>query len=121
MPLSISTGCKSLLDGSVVHEDRTEWSTDFWQQWIFIVEGVLTVIVATTAYFLIPGHMESVKWLSDSEIEIMRYRITHDGDLKVPMDDTFRWQYVRAGLLDWKLYINFAQYITCLAMVCKYF
>ncbi len=41
----------------------------------------------------------------------MNDRLHYDGDLAVPMDDTFKWEYVRSALLDWKTWIALFSYI----------
>lgn len=83
-------------------------------QWIFILEGVLTSLVAIGSYFMIPASPETCHWLTHDERMTMKYKIEHDGNLRVPMDDAFHWDYVIAGLTDWKLYINFFQYFCTL-------
>jgi MFS family permease len=79
-------------------------------QWIFIMEGILTAIVAIGAYFLIPNNPQAAHWLKPEERQIMAWRIAHDGDLRVPMDDEFKWVYVVQALTDWKLYLNLVTY-----------
>lgn len=83
-------------------------------QWIFIIEGIITVAVAVGAYFCIPKDPESAHWLTHDERMTMKYRIDHDGDLRVPMDDSYKTEYVVAALTDWKLYVNFIQYFCTL-------
>lgn len=80
-------------------------------QWIFIVEGVLTVAVAFAAYFFIPNIPSQAHWLTPDEQKIMKYKIDHDGDVAVPFDDEFDWKYVRRGLGEWKLWLNLLQYL----------
>lgn len=88
------------------------------QQWIFIVEGALTILLAVAAFFLIPGSIEATSWLTSQEKQVVQHYIAHDGNLRIPMDDSFDWDYVKAAFLDWKLYTNLGQYFTCLATVC---
>ncbi len=40
----------------------------------------------------------------------MNDRMHYDGDLAVPMDDSFKWAYVRAALLDWKTWLALFSY-----------
>ncbi|ORY78227.1 major facilitator superfamily domain-containing protein [Protomyces lactucae-debilis] len=79
-------------------------------EWIFIMEGLITFAVAILGYFLIPESPSKVKWLNQEERDVMSWRIAHDGDLRVPMDDSFRWAYVGDALTDWKLWLNLITY-----------
>lgn len=80
-------------------------------QWIFIVEGLLTVAVAFGAYFFIPNVPSQAHWLTPDEQKIMKYKIDHDGDTVVPYDNSFQWKYVQRGFTEWKLWLNLLQYL----------
>lgn len=80
-------------------------------QWIFIVEGALTVAVAIGAYFFIPNIPSQAHWLTPEEQKIMKYKIEHDGATAVPFDDSFQWKYVRRAFGEWKLHLNLLQYL----------
>lgn len=47
-------------------------------RWIFILEGILTCLVAVLLYFCIPGFPEDAKWLTTDEREYIRARIAFD-------------------------------------------
>ncbi|GIJ90279.1 hypothetical protein Asppvi_009233 [Aspergillus pseudoviridinutans] len=36
-------------------------------RWVFIIEGVITCLVAMTCFFIVPGFPEDAKWLSEQE------------------------------------------------------
>ncbi|BFZ55001.1 hypothetical protein PYCC9005_002039 [Savitreella phatthalungensis] len=84
-------------------------------RWIFVIEGLLTVVVAFAAYFFIPHSPQRSLWLSEEDKRVLQYKMDHDGGHPVPFDDSFQWKYVRRGVLDWKLWINFVIYVTMLA------
>jgi len=47
-------------------------------RWIFLLEGLLTCIVALVFFFLIPSFPEDAKWLTDSEREYVKARLQVD-------------------------------------------
>ncbi len=47
-------------------------------RWIFILEGVLTCVVAFAFFFLIPSFPEDAKWLSTEEREYVKARLQAD-------------------------------------------
>ena len=50
-------------------------------RWIFILEGLLTAVLALISFFLIPDFPEDVKWLTAEEKLYMQERLLsrHDG------------------------------------------
>lgn len=81
--------------------------------WIFFVEGILTVIVGVSSYFILFSSIPEAKFLTKDEQDFMQNRITYDSTA-IPMDDTYKWQYVQAGLLDWKPWLSIISYICCI-------
>ncbi len=51
-------------------------------RWIFILEGLLTVIVAVAAYFLMPDYPDTAKFLTPREREFVQWRLDHDNNFK---------------------------------------
>lgn len=47
-------------------------------RWIFILEGVLTCVVAIAWYFLLPDFPEDVKWLNEEEREFIKAKLAQD-------------------------------------------
>ncbi|KAL8952423.1 MAG: hypothetical protein Q9222_001658 [Ikaeria aurantiellina] len=47
-------------------------------RWIFILEGVLTAVVAILFYFIIPDFPENAKWLTEEERTYVRARLRAD-------------------------------------------
>ncbi|MCJ1242665.1 hypothetical protein MMC14_010674 [Varicellaria rhodocarpa] len=47
-------------------------------RWIFILEGVLTCLVAMIFFFLIPGFPEEAKWLTQDERAYIKARLQQD-------------------------------------------
>lgn len=50
-------------------------------QWIFILEGIVTVVVGAFAYFFIHNGPEEVKWLTEREREYVKYLLAYDGNM----------------------------------------
>ncbi|KAM3076042.1 High-affinity nicotinic acid transporter [Clarireedia jacksonii] len=47
-------------------------------RWIFILEGVLTCVIALTFFFLIPSFPEDAKWLTPEERQYVKARLQAD-------------------------------------------
>lgn len=72
-------------------------------RWIFILEGLLTLAVAFSSYFLILDFPEDAKWLSEDERRFMQARL-------LTVDDKVEPVSTKAGLLtyfaDYKSYLG---------------
>ncbi|THC97035.1 hypothetical protein EYZ11_003478 [Aspergillus tanneri] len=90
-------------------------------RWIFILEGLLTVIVAVIAPFAIYDSPETATFLTEEEkryvIHSVRYQASagHDTGALVQEETKFRLRYVIDALLDWQIYVALIMYwgITC--------
>ncbi|PPQ85045.1 hypothetical protein CVT24_010230 [Panaeolus cyanescens] len=71
---------------------RTGW------EWIFILEGILTVFIASLAYFVVPTWSHKAKFLTPSEKERLFKRLNADSD--AALIEKFEWVYVRQALTD---------------------
>jgi len=47
-------------------------------RWLFIIEGVLTVVIAVLAMTVLPDYPNSTRWLSETEIYIAQKRLVDD-------------------------------------------
>lgn len=47
-------------------------------RWVFIIEGVLTCVVAIVWFFLLPDFPEDVKWLNEEERAYLRAKLAKD-------------------------------------------
>jgi sugar phosphate permease len=47
-------------------------------RWVFIIEGVLTSVVALILFFFIADFPEDVKWLNEEERTFMRAKLAKD-------------------------------------------
>jgi len=72
-------------------------------RWIFILEGLLTIVVAFGAYFFIHNYPDTAPFLTDSERSFIHYRLKTDSD--ATNDEEFAWKNVKAALTDYKCWL----------------
>jgi len=79
-------------------------------RWIFILEGVLTIVVSSALFFLVSDFPEDAKFLTPEEREFVRARLRADvGD---PMaDKKMTWRDVLGVFRDWKILIGGFMYL----------
>jgi MFS family permease len=75
---------------------------DGWR-WIFILEGLLTVVVSAASYFFVQNYPASANFLTDSERDLVQRRLKEDSD--ATEDEKFNWHNVRAAVTDVKCYL----------------
>jgi sugar phosphate permease len=85
-------------------------------RWIFILEGILTVVVAIAAFFLLHDFPETASFLTPEERAWATHRLRYQGSAKsgsgrkVAESEHFKWKYVRDALTDWQLYVSLFMY-----------
>ncbi|TFK64617.1 MFS general substrate transporter [Pluteus cervinus] len=67
-------------------------------QWIFILEGILTVAVSLAAYFIVPTWSHKTKMLTEDERARLLARLEKDSD--AADQEPFEWYYVRQAFTD---------------------
>ncbi|XXG95234.1 hypothetical protein Hte_001494 [Hypoxylon texense] len=67
-------------------------------RWIFILEGILTVLVAAAAYGFIHNYPDTSKFLTEDERKFIHQRLAADSD--ATHDEKFTWAAVREALKD---------------------
>ncbi len=73
-------------------------------RWIFIIEGIATVVIATVSKFFIVDWPETSKFLSGEERTLLLRRLKDDGgDARM---DRFDGKARRRAFGDWKIYIG---------------
>ncbi|CAG8902071.1 unnamed protein product [Penicillium egyptiacum] len=91
-------------------------------RWIFILEGLLTVVVAFVAPFAIYDFPETAKFLTEDERRLVIHMLrsqTAGGDMPsegvAKEEAKFRFRYVLDALVDWQVYVAIFMYwgITC--------
>ena len=78
-------------------------------RWIFILEGIITVLAGCAIPWALPDSPERASFLSDSEKEFIKRQLQRDqglsGSETTAGHDKFQWQHLKETLLDWKIYL----------------
>ncbi|KAI1172018.1 major facilitator superfamily domain-containing protein [Nemania sp. FL0916] len=76
--------------------------TNGWR-WIFILEGIVTVVIAVSAYWFVHNYPDTSSFLSDDERKVIRQRLAADCD--ATQEESFSWAGVREALQDPKCWL----------------
>ncbi|KAH8811087.1 major facilitator superfamily domain-containing protein [Xylogone sp. PMI_703] len=83
-------------------------------RWIFIIEGLLTVVVAVLAYFTLYDFPETASFLTPEERAWAVHRLKYQGSARsgrmIAESDRFKWKYVLRAVTDWQLYVGLIMY-----------
>lgn len=93
-------------------------------RWMFILEGVATVVLAVFAYFVLPNFPHTTKWLSEQERQLAVYRLKADvGEAEIEDEQHGFFHGFILALKDRKTYILLAVLfgITSSASVTNFF
>ncbi|KAJ0119965.1 mfs transporter [Diaporthe amygdali] len=76
-------------------------------KWLFIIEGVVTVVVAFGAFFVLPNFPRTTMWLSEEERQLAVWRLEEDigEDDWVDSEHQSFWQGAKLAFLDVKTYV----------------
>ncbi|KAG5919039.1 hypothetical protein E4U42_006623 [Claviceps africana] len=74
-------------------------------RWIFILEGIATVLVAFSAYFLIYDSPETASFLTEEERAFVVYRLKHQASTPAGQTEDFSWAYVWQLFSDWQVWV----------------
>ncbi|KAF2139309.1 uncharacterized protein K452DRAFT_352577 [Aplosporella prunicola CBS 121167] len=79
-------------------------------QWLFIIEGLFTVIIGLLFIFLFPQSLAQPKsllgfhYFSPRECEILRQRVIHDDPRKLQKTNWIGWEEIKHALSNWRVY-----------------
>lgn len=86
-------------------------------RWIFILEGILTVLVAIVAFFVIQDFPETATFLTEEERAFVIQRLKYQGQAaddsstpRVMQSEEFQWEYVAQAFKDWQIWVNIFVY-----------
>jgi MFS family permease len=82
---------------------REGWS------WIFIMEGILTFIVAVASFWMIHDWPDQAKFLTPLERELVLVRLKQEQGLAG--EGHLSWSIVKKALKDWKVYCLMLMYL----------
>ncbi|KAI9043146.1 MFS general substrate transporter [Aspergillus affinis] len=72
-------------------------------RWIFILEGLLTVVMSIIAYFWVYNYPSTAEFLSEKERAFIQYRLKNDNDST--RDEKFSWTAVGDAFKDPKVWL----------------
>lgn len=106
---SIAGAFSGLLAFAIAKMDGTG-GLEGWR-WIFILEGVLTVLVAFVAYYWLYDYPDTAKFLTDDERAFIQHRLKYDshnkgetvGGVTIVENEEHGKQYIKAAFKDWQL------------------
>ncbi|KAI0385898.1 MFS general substrate transporter [Hypomontagnella monticulosa] len=67
-------------------------------QYLFLIEGSITVIVAIYLYIFAPQSPEKSRWYTEEEVKLAKYRLEQDSQ---DQDRAFRWEDAKKQLKHW--------------------
>lgn len=89
--------------------------------WIFLLEGIATVIIGVSCFFIMPDTPSlSRRWLNDEEVRYLEIQtiIKEGGRHSMEKSEKFKWSYLTDLLTDYKLYMQ--AWILFTGSVCAY-
>ncbi|KAJ1982610.1 hypothetical protein H4R35_000236 [Dimargaris xerosporica] len=72
-------------------------------RWLFLLEGIPTILLGVVVYFLLPDSPATVNWLSDAEKEYMVHHLEGDD---ASVDAAHGWPQVKELARHYRLYIH---------------
>ncbi|KAI4834406.1 MFS general substrate transporter [Aureobasidium sp. EXF-8845] len=86
-------------------------------RWIFILEGLLTFLVAIVAFFVLVDYPETASFLTVEERAFITYRLKYDGQdtsaahgYRVAQTDRSDKKFLFAAFKDWQIWVNVVVY-----------
>ena len=78
--------------------------------WIFILEGLLTVLAGAASFWIIQDFPDTAKFLSEPERVAVVRRLQGDDQFSAA-GERLRWRYISQSLRDWKTWLGMAVYM----------
>lgn len=75
-------------------------------RWLFILEGIPSILSAFAVWFFLPDFPETVTWLSEDEKSLAAHRLQIEGSKST--DSNLTWAQAKETLVDWRLYAHYA-------------
>ncbi|EPS94394.1 hypothetical protein FOMPIDRAFT_1033374 [Fomitopsis schrenkii] len=79
--------------------------------WIFIIEGLLTIVVALLSYPLVHNYPDTVTFLTPAEKTLLHERLREDTDAL--SGETFRWHYAMEAFKDATVWLYCLCFVGC--------
>ncbi|TFK86321.1 MFS general substrate transporter [Polyporus arcularius HHB13444] len=72
--------------------------------WIFIIEGLVTIVVGLVALFVLVDFPQTATFLTPPEREYLLHRLMYDNS-SVGEEQHFEWRHIREAVLDWQVWM----------------
>lgn len=84
-------------------------------QWIFILEGLLTIIAGLASWFFIHDSPDSAKWLDQEEKDFIKAMLAFDGNTEgnALQEGRKKSSYVKEAFLDWQVCFPLKNQVLC--------
>jgi len=83
-------------------------------RWIFILEGIATVLIALSAFFVLHDFPDTASFLTIEERAWVVHRLKYQGSegsgQMVAETEGFHWDHVKAAFSDWQIYVGLWMY-----------
>ncbi|KAM3507051.1 hypothetical protein MY10362_001978 [Beauveria mimosiformis] len=88
-------------------------------RWIFIMEGVITAIVAVTSYICLPNSLQEAPFLSTQEQQWAIDRLEQDESSRfsraLEREEPFQWSKVLRGIFNVQIWLNSTSYFAIIS------
>ncbi|KAG6001239.1 hypothetical protein E4U43_001375 [Claviceps pusilla] len=91
---------------AVGHMNKTQGMAAW--RWLFLLEGLPSVLSSIFVYFLLPDYPETASWLSDKEKRLAAERLAEQGSRGDGKSLT--WAEAKSTLLEWRLWAHYLIY-----------
>ncbi|KAH8821931.1 retrograde regulation protein 2 [Xylogone sp. PMI_703] len=81
-------------------------------RWLYIIEGLITIVFATSCFFLIPKNFETAYFLNEEDRKIMRLR-AEQSEVYSGGDGHFKFSELKLALSDAKVWCNAVSQLSC--------
>ncbi|KAF7308925.1 High-affinity nicotinic acid transporter [Mycena kentingensis (nom. inval.)] len=78
--------------------------------WIFILEGLATVLAGAASFWIIQDFPDTAKFLTEAERAVVVRRLQSDDQFSAAGEE-LRWKYIWKSLTDWKTWVGMAIYV----------
>ena len=78
--------------------------------WIFILEGLATVLAGALSFFIIQDFPDTARFLSDAERTVVVRRLQQDDQFSAGGEE-LKWKYIWKSIFDWKTWVGSEYFI----------
>lgn len=78
-------------------------------RWIFIIEGLVTIVIGASLHWTLPDSPTTAKFLSSEEKEFLKKRLEEDSGTvagRVQTNEKFQWSFLKSTVSDWKIWFT---------------